>query len=72
MAIDQQGGAFHTVLVSSTQEHDHAFFGSQMVRLATFYYVLNPELRREKDQLGRDGLGMFIIDYSSVRCAYGA
>ncbi len=29
------------------------------------YYVLNQELRREKDQIGRDGLEM---DYSSVKC----
>ncbi len=36
------------------------------------YYVLSPGLRREKDQLGRDGLEVFIIDYSSVKCAYSA
>ncbi len=36
------------------------------------YYVLNPELRREKDQMERDGLEVFFIDYSSVKCAYSA
>ncbi len=36
------------------------------------YYVLNPELRRANDQMGRDGLEVFIIDHSSVKCAYSA
>ncbi len=36
------------------------------------YFVLNPELRREKGHVWRDGLEMFIIDYSSVKCAYCA
>ncbi len=35
-------------------------------------YVLNPELRREKRQIARDGLEMYIIDYNSVNCAYNA
>ncbi len=36
------------------------------------YYVLNPELKREKDLMGRDGLEMFIVDNGSVKCAYSA
>ncbi len=48
------------------------FFGSQLVRWATFQNVLNPELRREKDQMVRDGLEVCIVDDSSVRCVNGA
>ncbi len=33
-------------------------------------YVLNQELRREIGQIGRDGLEVFIVDYSSVKRAY--
>ncbi len=37
-----------------------------------YCYVLNPELRRKKGQIGRDGLEVSIIDYSSVKCACSA
>ncbi len=36
------------------------------------YYRLNPELRREKNQLERGGREMLIVDYNSVKCAYSA
>ncbi len=31
---------------------------------------LNEGGRRVKDQIGRDGLEMFIVGYSSVECTY--
>ncbi len=33
---------------------------------------INPGGRREKGQIGRDGLEMFIVDYRSMKCAYSA
>ncbi len=33
---------------------------------------LDPGGRREKGQTGRDGLKVFIVDYSSVKCTYSA
>ncbi len=49
-----------------------AFLDTSITLRKQVYYGLNLELRREKDQMGRDGFEGFIVDNSSVKCAYSA
>ncbi len=40
------------------------------VLLLKYLLRLKPGGRRVKDQIARDGLEVYIVDYSSVKCAY--
>ncbi len=44
----------------------------RVVLLLKYLLRLKPGGRRAKYQIVRDGLEMFIVDYSSVKCAYSA
>ncbi len=64
----------HTKLGTMVQAQSLASTSYSNQRLQRKYYLLrlNPGSRREKDQLGSDELGMFILDYSSVKFTHCA
>ncbi len=71
---DHTGHGLHTKLGRVVQAQSLACASYSNQRLQGKYFLLRPNIggRREKDQLGSDGLDTFTSDYSSVKCAYCA